>query len=680
MKDIEISSEFKSRATKAITSIVLFVVIYLIFLAASIGITIISVFASFQLISNSPNFFTLLIGLGLGSFGMFIFGFLIKFLFKSHKIDRSHLKEVTREEQPELFKLIEEVVAEVETDFPKKVYFSAEVNASVFYNSSFWSMFFPIRKNLMIGLGLINTITHDELKAILCHEFGHFSQKSMKVGSYVYYVNQAIFNLLNENDSYDQAAAKWADVSSLIAIFVVIALKAVHGIQWILAKMYGVINKSYSALSREMEFHADEIAASITGYQPLADSLLRMQLADYSLNSAFAYYGERIAENKSSVNIFKEQWFVMELNAESSDLTYKNKLPHVTFNDISRYNKSKLVIKNQWASHPSTQDRVDHLKDKPKFVNGEESVLANSIIQNLAEVQEEFTKLAFSQVKYTGEVQLLSYEDFEEDYEKGYKKNTFSKVYNGYYDDKNPAVFDLKTVIEIDIKETFSELVSDEIVDYIYDTQALGNDLETLAMIKDKTVRVKSFDYDGVKYNRKQSSKLLETLEGELKEKLETLKENDIKIYQFFLGQEAEKGTSGHLESLYEAMFNFDESSEERMEIYNSLSKELEFINYRHEYDTIRSKFKSVKALEFKLKKILTELVNDEKYQEEITPQMKENLDLYLKEDLQYFGNTMYFENKLQILFTAMQDYVYLLMRGYFLTKKELLEYQESLL
>ncbi|WP_435523453.1 M48 family metalloprotease, partial [Chryseobacterium indoltheticum] len=74
-------------------------------------------------------------------------------------------------------------------------------------------MFFPIQKNLTIGVGLINTTTKQELKAILSHEFGHFSQRSMKVGSYVYNVNQIIFNLVNDDASYRNSIEKFASFS-----------------------------------------------------------------------------------------------------------------------------------------------------------------------------------------------------------------------------------------------------------------------------------------------------------------------------------------------------------------------------------------------------------------------------------------------------------------------------------
>ena len=130
--------------------------------------------------------------------------------------------------------MIYQIVKEAGTNPPKKVYLSHEVNASVFYDSSFWSMFLPIQKNLTIGMGLINTTTTQELKAVLSHEFGHFSQRSMKVGSYVYNVNQIIFNLVNDDESYRDSIESFARVSSYFSIFASLAFFFVRQIQWVL--------------------------------------------------------------------------------------------------------------------------------------------------------------------------------------------------------------------------------------------------------------------------------------------------------------------------------------------------------------------------------------------------------------------------------------------------------------
>jgi Zn-dependent protease with chaperone function len=37
-------------------------------------------------------------------------------------------------------------------------------------------MFLPIKKNLQIGLGLVNSLNVSEFKAVMAHEFGHFTQ------------------------------------------------------------------------------------------------------------------------------------------------------------------------------------------------------------------------------------------------------------------------------------------------------------------------------------------------------------------------------------------------------------------------------------------------------------------------------------------------------------------------
>ena len=308
--NIEVSSNFKKMTTKAIISIAVFLIVYILLLLLGVSLTVLCVFLGVKIIIAKPIFFTIALGIGLASFGFFILGFLFKFIFKKHKIDRSHLTEITEETEPKLFKFIKDIVVEIDTDFPKKIYLSNDVNASVFYDSSFWSMFFPIKKNLQIGLGLVNTSTEQEFKAIMAHEFGHFSQKSMKVGSYVYNVNQVIFNMLYDNESFDKMIQQWANISGYFSIFVIIAVKIIEGIQWILKKMYEFININYLALSREMEFHADEVAANVAGYLPLKESLLRMDLADHSYNSVISFYENKLTENVKSSNLYKEQNFV----------------------------------------------------------------------------------------------------------------------------------------------------------------------------------------------------------------------------------------------------------------------------------------------------------------------------------------------------------------------------------
>ncbi|MDQ3190082.1 MAG: M48 family metallopeptidase, partial [Bacteroidota bacterium] len=211
------SPEFKKKALHTLGSIFIFALVYIVLMTLALLLTIAASWAGLSLIIAFPKFYTLMIGGGLIGLGLMVSYFMVKFIFSKNVVDRSGLIEIHERDQPVLFSFIKEIANETMTNFPKKIYLSPEVNASVFYDSSFWSMFFPVRKNLIIGLGLVNSITISELKAVLAHEFGHFSQRSMKIGSYVYNVNKIIYNLLYENDDYGKTISEWSNISGFFA-------------------------------------------------------------------------------------------------------------------------------------------------------------------------------------------------------------------------------------------------------------------------------------------------------------------------------------------------------------------------------------------------------------------------------------------------------------------------------
>ena len=97
-------------------------------------------------------------------------------------------------------------------------------------------------------------------------------------------------------------------------------------------------------------------------------------------------------------------------------------------------------------------------------------------------------------------------------------------------------------------------------------------------------------------------------------------------------------------------------------------------------YDQIRANFTRIEPIEAALKNGIIELSSDSKYQPELTKEINDNFELYLSKQWRYFGNEKYFDDNLDILFTAMNNYAFLLSRGYFLLKKELLDYQDELI
>jgi Zn-dependent protease with chaperone function len=677
--DIKVTSAFKTQTTKAIVSIILFIVAYFIMFALAVGLTILCIYGGIMIIAVRPMIISFALGIGLGSLGVFVLIFLLKFIFKSHKTDRSHLVEIKKEDEPKLFKLIEEIVKKVDTDFPKKVYLSSDVNASVFYDSSFWSMFLPIKKNLQIGLGLVNTVSKSELTAILSHEFGHFSQKSMKVGSYVYNVNQVIFNLLFDNESYDTLIQRWANASGYFSIFVLIAVKIIDGVKWVSGKMYGLVNKSYLGLSREMEFHADEIAANVTGYESLKSALLKLTFADHSFNSTLSFYQIKINENLKTENVFRDHLYVTHFLAQENNIKIENDLPQIYESELNKYNKSKLVVKDQWASHPSIEDRIAKLEKTGLLSNRIDDESANALFMDIESTQKDLTSRMFKNVIFTGECSTISFDLFQTDFIKEYINNGFPKIYNSYYDNKNPLFFDIQGVQEYAGAVKLEELYSDDMVEVVYVALAIKNDMELIKQISTKTIDVETFDYDGIKYTKNSCEKLLKKLELEHKQLSEEITQNDIKIYQFFSGIERTLNKPPLLEDYYFQFFKYDAEFESKFDTYVKLTNALQFVNHQTPFEQIGMNFKDIVPLEEDLKNGIRELLVNPDYDTEWTNEIKENFELYLSKKWKYFGNDAYIDTNLQMLFSAMNNYSFLISRGYFLMKKKLLNYQEEL-
>jgi len=673
---IQISRDFRKKTKAAVSSIVIFVFVYILIFLFTILLALACIGGGLWLIAAKPMFLTIMLGAGLAGTGIFVFFFIIKFLFKKHINDRSYLTEIKRSDEPELFKMIDEIVKEAETNFPKKVYLSSDVNASVFYDSSFWSMFFPIQKNLTIGVGLINTTTKQELKAILSHEFGHFSQRSMKVGSYVYNVNQIIFNLVNDDASYRSSIEKFANFSGYFSIFASLAIFITSKIQWVLAKMYSYVNIRHMALSREMEFHADEVAAHIAGSISLEESLLRLELANNSYNNVLNFYEARISKNQSSKNIYREQFFVMNFLADQSELETKYDLPYVKLAESGLFNKSKLNIENQWASHPSTEDRVAKLRQL-NIVKDTDNQPAKDLFKDFEKTEEKLTAKLFSNVKYERGRTDLEFETFKTEFETQYQKDSFDKIFNNYYDNKNPDSEVQENLLSEDIQ--FDHLFDNEKVELVYTLIALESDKKTIEAIANKEFVLKTFDYDGRKYKVAEAKKLIPEIEKSIVEIKAQIVKNDSDIYNYFLKISENQNRKSGFISLYQSFSDYDKQYEDKFKLYTDLINATAFISMRTPFEQIRHNFISLKSLEDQLKQEIRFHLQNPLLISELSEKDVKDLKDYIEKEHIYFRNEEYFNSNLQLLMKAINTLPYFLHRKYFLIKKEVLSLMKDL-
>jgi Zn-dependent protease with chaperone function len=571
------SASFRKEVTGVMGSIVFFFIVYLLLFLLSIGLVIACFYGGIAIIVAIPRLITIAAGIGLIGVGVMIFVFLIKFMFAVSKYDRSNIVEITEVDQPMLFGFIRQLTQDTQTPFPKRIYLSADVNACVFYDSSFLSMFFPVRKNLQIGLGLVNVLTVSEFKAVMAHEFGHFSQRSMKLGSFVYNVNKIIYNMLFDNRSYANFLQGWANIDGVFAFFASITAKIASGIQWILREMYGLINKSYMRLSREMEFQADAVAASVSGSDSLVTALRKVEMAGSGYEIVLQKCDAFFREKKISENIYPNHSAVLLQIASELKLPVSNGLPLIPDEFIQQTNFSRINFKDQWASHPSTNDREQKLKQlavPAETVNDSAWIL----FSEAGKWQINLTRKIYETTEKPADPVILSERDFKDKLREESSLFTLPDEYKGFYDNRQVEIIEMESLDSNGTDKKFDELITDEDASVPKKIQAGRNDLEILKAIADKRIQVKSFDFDGIKYPRAEAATVASQLEEETKQSDEKLVKLDKEIIQFFLQRSGQKGldVQQDLKNDYKNYFELRKKAEEYLKQVNAMMESLQ--------------------------------------------------------------------------------------------------------
>lgn len=642
------SAAFKKQVSGVMGSIIFFFVVYLLLFILAIGLVIGCVYAGIAIIINVPKLITIVAGLGLIGVGVMVFVFLVKFLFAVSKYDRSGIVEITEEEQPVLFAFIRQLTKDTQTPFPKKIYLSADVNACVFYDSSFWSMFLPVKKNLQIGLGLINALNVSEFKAVMAHEFGHFSQRSMKLGSFVYNVNKIIHNMLFDNQGYANFLQGWASLDGIFAFFANITAKIAQGIQWILRQMYGLINKNYMRLSREMEFHADAVAASVSGSKSLVTALRRVELANSGYNIALQKCDDLFREKKISSNIYQNQTTVLLHLAEEFKLPLQHGLPVVNDDFIQSNNLSRVNFKDQWASHPTTEDREDHLNK----LAVEAEVLPDSawvLFTNREELENSLTRKVYENVEMPADIVTVEGKDFEEKLRNDVKKYSLPEAYNGFYDNRQVAIPEDEEAIDLAVPG-FAELFNAENASLSKKINAANNDLETLKAIADKRIDTKTFDFDGMKFKQNEALTAAGKLEQEIKDMQANLALLDKKARFFFYQKAQQKGNGAYdeLKHRYAEYFELRKKADSFLKQVNEMLETLQLI-YSGQTIGIEEINRMIGELkgnhEPAFKRNLNAWIEVNAFMRE--PETDKKIKNFISSSYAYFSGSSFFENEL---------------------------------
>ena len=306
--------------------------------------------------------------IGIGAGALFLAVFMIKSIFFINRAGNRPGVEVTPSTQPRLFEFLYRLADEAGAPRPHRVFLSPEVNASVFYDLSVLNLVYPSRKNLEIGLGLVNVLTLGELKAVLAHEFGHFAQRTMAVGRWVYVAQQIVVQVVARRDALDEFLASLSRFDLRFAWIGWVLSLIIWAIRSLVDTAFGLVLLSQRVLSREMEMQADLVSVSLTGSEALICALHRLQGADQAWEGTKKFALAKYEQGREIGDAFAIQTALIEHLRNAYDdpsfagLPRSQDSPEVKPEDRRIFRAEIAHPPQMWSTHPLNHEREENAK------------------------------------------------------------------------------------------------------------------------------------------------------------------------------------------------------------------------------------------------------------------------------------------------------------------------------
>lgn len=263
----------------------------------------------------------------------------------------------TRKEQPDVWKLCDAVAVDVDTKTVDEVFLSPQPGIGVYLEGGLFSMLVGRTKRVLtIGMGSIIGLSVSEMRAILAHEFGHFSNKDTAWNSLTFTMASALHNALSTMPSpWRSVGSGWVRLTS-----------ALNPALWALMAYRLLFALVTTGFSRMREVLADKTAISLYGCSSFTSGLMKVGRNDYVLSGYLVPEMARMLteDNRVFVNVFQ----TMEERYRSLD-----------GGEISRLEGSLLSQEKRspFDTHPLLRERMAYAKRfevEAKYPAGDDSV------------------------------------------------------------------------------------------------------------------------------------------------------------------------------------------------------------------------------------------------------------------------------------------------------------------
>lgn len=567
VKFTEPSSSYKKHVWIATAALLLFLFTYL-------ALSFWFLYSAYRLFANSftggkDGGTSFLIGVPT----LFLGIFMIKAIFFFLKRDKSEEIEIKPEDEPELFEFIYKIADEANAPRPHKVYISNSVNAAVFYDLSILNLIFPSKKNLIIGLGLANALNISEFKAVLAHEFGHFTQKSMLIGRWVYIANQVAVQIIHKRDALDRFLSALSHFDLRVAWIGWILSIIVWSIRAVAETFFQLVLYTQRALSREMEFHADLVAVSLTGSDALINALHKLGAADEAFEESLIFADEQLKKKKLVTNIYALQSNYIKQTAKILNDSSFGASPQLPQNDKANFKVFKEQLAQppkMWMTHPANADREKNAK-KTYLEVAQDDRSTWLLFKDSEKLKIDLTADFIKRAKLTGEA--LSADEAVEIQNKKFNRTYLDSKYQGIYLNRQLFI-DLSSAKEM-FDETLSSSMAEQQLKVLY-PQKLTSLIEHLKNLSEELIMLEGvmanaldtkdgvIKHRGIEIKRKDLPNTIQSVKSEIKKCREELTQHDklCRSVHYAFAKKFNNGYTNYLLSLADIL-HFCEHSEQ---------------------------------------------------------------------------------------------------------------------
>ncbi|MBS1505196.1 MAG: hypothetical protein JSS79_01010 [Bacteroidetes bacterium] len=339
-------------------------------------------------------------------------------------------------------------------------------------------------------------------------------------------------------------------------------------------------------------------------------------------------------------------------------------------------NTSRLVIKNQWASHPSTEDREAHLKG----LNIQAEILDQSAWVFFSEpekLQREMTEFIYEEVKFTSEPSLMNLDAFAKEYHEEQEHFSFDNTYRGFYDDR---LFPKGEELSKAEDSTLDSILTEEVLGLSRKLNGIVADISVLEQIQQAPKDLKTFEFAGVKCFREEAASIITQLKEEKQTLTEKLKNADDKVYSYFLLRARLLNCEVDYRARHERILTLQKETENDVELYSNMMRIVtplfqERVTFEKAY-TINNQ---IKMNEEKLKERIKLFLSIPELETLIKKEKIKTLEDFVSEKRIYFDNSRLNDAALTLLMESLSIFYMIVIDNNHIEKKKLLAWQLTL-